>query len=117
MDDPLCNYWHPLFTTWRQVTAAQINDHIKIAADNIGLYHYGYTEADVSSHSLRAGGAMALFLNGVSPIIIQKLGRWKSLTFLVCIHEQISAFATGVSHKMSMDIPFQNIATPTVTST
>ena len=30
------------------------------------------------------------------------------------IHEQISAFATGVSIKMSNEIPFQHIAGPTL---
>jgi hypothetical protein len=57
---------------------------------------------------------MAMHLNGIDTNTIQKLGRWKSTTFLMYIHEQISAFATGVSLKMSNSIPFRHIAGPTV---
>jgi hypothetical protein len=108
------NYQHPLYCTWRQVTADNINRALKTAANETGLYTLGYTEADVSSHSLRAGGAMAMHLNGCDTVTIQKMGRWKSDTFLMYIHEQISAFATGVSYKMSQSIPFRHIAGPTL---
>ena len=106
-------YQHPLYRTWRDVTADHVNKALKVAAGDIGLYNLGYTEADVSSHSLRAGGAMAMHINGCDPITIRKMGRWKSDTFLMYIHEQISAFATGVSYKMSNAIPFRHIAGPT----
>ena len=112
----LYNYAHPMFTTWCTVSSQHINRNLKQAGRAIGLYDLGYTEADVSSHSLRAGGAMAMHLNGIDPNTIQKLGRWKSRTFLMYIHEQISAFATGVSLKMSNAIPFRHIAGPTVTA-
>ena len=59
---------------------------------------------------------MAMHLNGIDPNTIQKIGRWKSNTFLMYIHEQISAFATGVSEKMSNAIPFRHIAGPTVSA-
>jgi hypothetical protein len=111
------NYSHPLYTTWRTITATHINSTLKRAAGDIGLYNLGYAEGDVSSHSLRAGGAMAMHLNGIDANTIRKMGRWKSNTFLMYIHEQISAFATGVSIKMSTHIPFRHIAGPTVTAT
>ena len=107
---------HPLFTGWREVTSQHINAALKKAAGDINLYNLGYTASDVSSHSLRAGGAMAMHLNGIDPNTIQKMGRWKSRTFLMYIHEQISAFATGVSLKMSNSIPFRHIAGPSVTT-
>ena len=103
---------HPLCNAWRHVSADHINQALKTAAGDIGLYDLGYTASDVSSHSLRAGGAMAMHLNGCDPVAIQKMGRWKSDTFLMYIHEQISAFATGVSIKMSNAIPFRHIAGP-----
>lgn len=109
------NYHTPFHLTWRQVKADEITKAIKRAAGAIGLYQLGYTPDDVSSHSLRAGGAMAMHLNGVDAITIRKMGRWKSDTFLMYIHEQISAFAEGVSLKMSNHIPFRHIAGPTVT--
>jgi Phage integrase family len=107
-------YTSPLNVGWNSITAQHINTTLKQAAGEIGLYQLGYTEADVSSHSLRAGGAMAMHLNGVDANTIRKMGRWKSDTFLMYIHEQISAFATGVSIKMSTAIQFRHIAGPTL---
>ena len=43
---------------------------------------------------------MAMFLSGVSEIIIQRVGRWTSLAFLEYIREQVDAFTIGVSQKM-----------------
>ena len=114
---PIHNYHHPLYCHYQPITATTINNTIKRAASEIGLFKLGYTPSDVSSHSLRAGGAMAMHLNGIDTNTIQKMGRWKSNTFLMYIHEQISAFATGVSIKMSHAIPFRHIAGPTVTTT
>jgi hypothetical protein len=94
------------------VTPTHINTCVKSAARTIGLYNMGYEPSDVSSHSLRAGGAMALFLNGADIPTIKKMGRWKSNSFEKYIHEQISAFSSGLSVKMSRHIPFQHIAGP-----
>ena len=43
---------------------------------------------------------MAMFLSGVSEIIIQRVGRWSSFAFLEYIREQVDAFTIGVSQKM-----------------
>ena len=42
----------------------------------------GFTTPGVSSHSLRRGGATALFHAGVPPPLIMAHGRWKSMTWL-----------------------------------
>ncbi|KAG7349649.1 hypothetical protein IV203_012246 [Nitzschia inconspicua] len=62
---------------------------------------YNITPADISSHSLRAGGAMALHLGGVPAHTIKILGRWSSDTFLLYIQEQITGFSAGLSTQMS----------------
>ena len=111
-NSPIHTVHHPLYSRPRHVTANHINQVLKTAAEAIGLHHHGYQPSDVSSHSLRAGGAMALHLNGCDPTTIQKMGRWKSQTFLTYIHEQISAFSSGLSTKMSQAIPFTHIAGP-----
>ena len=113
-DTPIYNYRHFLYQSWRQIKADDITKALKHAAAATGLYVLGYTQDDVSSHSLRAGGAMAMHLNGVKTTTIRKMGRWKSDTFLMYIHEQISAFAAGVSLKMSNAIPFRHIAGPKI---
>ena len=101
-------------SSWQSITARHINETLKDGADLIQLYNLGYTRDDVSSHSLRAGGAMAMHLNGASTLAIQKQGRWRSQTFQDYIHEQISAFAAGMSIKMSHAVPFRHIAGPTL---
>ena len=115
INTPIYCYRTPFKTAWQQVPANAINHVLKQAAGDIGLYTLGYSSSDVSSHSLRAGGAMAMHLNGISTTTIQKIGRWRSPTFLHYIHEQISAFSDGVSIKMSQDIAFRNIAGPSIT--
>ena len=52
---------------------------------------------------------MAMHLQGIDPNNIKKMGRWSNDTFLMYIHEQMSAFLTGVSHKMFTNIYFHNI--------
>ena len=99
---------------WHHIKPTDISAAVKHAAGAVGLYNLGYSQDDVSSHSLRAGGAMAMHLNGVDTITIRKIRRWKSDTFLMYIHEQISAFAAGVPIKMSQAIPFRHIAGPTI---
>ena len=91
-----------------QVTAIHINNALKRAVHHLALTKFGFTKDNVSSHSLRAGGAMAMKLNGVDAITIKKQGRWSSNTFLNYIQEQIGALTTGVAAQMSQYIPFHN---------
>jgi hypothetical protein len=97
--------WHPC-----QITPSHINTAIKNAVTRLGLHQFGFNRTNVSSHSLRAGGAMAMQLNGIDATIIKKHGRWSSNTFLEYIHEQIGAFTAGVAARMSNYIPFHNMA-------
>jgi hypothetical protein len=74
----------------------------------------GFPPKAVSSHSLRAGGAMAMHLNNIDRDKIRKQGRWSSDTFLMYIHEQISTFSAGLSAKMSKSVGWFNIEGPTL---
>ena len=49
----------------------------------------------VGTHSLRAGGAMALKFAGADRDDIKKMGRWSSDTFLIYIHDQIAEYSEG----------------------
>ena len=95
---------------------AKTKQTVRESARAIGLFSSksGYAESDVSSHSLRAGGALAMHLAGVSAQQIKIQGRWKSTTFEQYIHEQISAFSAGLSTKMSRSHKFRQIAGPTL---
>jgi hypothetical protein len=80
-----------------------------MAVTSLGLARFNNAPIDISSHSLRAGGAMALHLNGVPDRTIQILGRWSSDTFLIYIHQQIAAFSHNLSTLMSKNIIYHNI--------
>jgi len=69
----------------------------------------GYKPKIVGTHSLRSGGAMALFLSGFTPEAIMKMGRWTSTTFMTYIHEQIDTLSQDAAAKMSQDVPFANL--------
>ena len=70
------------------LTAAVLNVAIKEVAE-IG---FRMDSARFSTRSLRVGGASALAAAGVPDYIIQKIGRWKSLTFLQYIRLAHGAF-------------------------
>ena len=59
-----------------------------------------FNDMDIGLHSLRSGGAMAIFLSGVSTIIIKRIGRWSSDAFLEYIREQVESFTFGVAQRM-----------------
>ena len=94
----------------RHITGCVINNAIREAVKDLNLHENGLPEKSVGSHSLRAGGAMAMHFNGVSDNTIKKMSRWTSDIFLMYIHKQISAFSRGLSQKMSTEIDFHNIA-------
>ena len=83
---------------------------IKQVVIDTGLCKQGITPNDVYSHSLRAGGAMALKLNGISDTTIKKAGRWTSMAFLQYIHNQIGHLSAGLSQAIKTKVPFRNIA-------
>ena len=43
---------------------------------------------------------MAMFLSGISEIMIQRIGRWETNVFLEYIRKQVESFTCGVSNKM-----------------
>ena len=94
-----------LHTTNRDMTIGLRN-----AVRDLELHHKGIDADLVGPHSLRAGGAMALKLNGADDTTIMKMGRWSGLTFLQYIHNQIAHISTGLSDQMNTKLEFHNIA-------
>eukprot|EP00957_Ditylum_brightwellii_P195626 14906548-Ditylum_brightwellii.AAC.1 len=80
------------------------------AVYNLKLNATGTNPDLIGAHSLCAGRAMALKLNGANDTIIMKLGCWSSLTFLIYIHNQIGHLAKDLSSKMRTILLFLNIA-------
>lgn len=106
----LCDVWDKEKEQWYQITAPDMMKHLRQAVSHLKLESKGIHPDLVGVHSLRAGGAMALKLNGASDTTIMKMGRWTSLTFLQYIHNQIAHLSTDLSNKMSTQLDYQNIA-------
>jgi hypothetical protein len=86
-----------------------IRPRLRAVVHLIGEAILGFGKEDVGLHSIRAGGAMAMFLSGVNEIIIQRIGRWQSLAFLEYIREQVDSFTFGVSQKMLQHEKFHHL--------
>lgn len=105
----LCDYFEN--NQCKSITSTQLRNTLRQAVKDLNLHEQGIDPDLIGVHSLRAGGAMALKLNGQEDTTIMKLGRWSSLTFLMYIHNQIAHLSSNISQAMSKDIPFVNIAT------
>jgi len=68
-----------------------------------------YDPEGVGSHSLRAGGAMALFQSGADATTIMKLGRWTSTAFMSYLHEQVDVLSRGAANRMATEIAYVNL--------
>jgi hypothetical protein len=64
----------------------------------------GFNPSQFSSHSLRIGGASALAAAGVADSIIQIMGRWKSLAFLMYIRLATAAYTKALSTLQSSNV-------------
>ena len=60
----------------------------------------GYSTADISAHTTRAGGAMALLCAGVIGERIRMVGRWRSDELYRYLHVQAQPVMTGLSAAM-----------------
>ena len=91
------------------ITASYARSKVRAIVQLIGEATLGFTKADIGLHSLRSGGAMAMFLSGVPVVIIMRVGRWSSDAFLEYIRDQIESFTADVSKKMITCEEFVNL--------
>jgi len=109
-DSLICDYYDEEADTFSTIQAQHIRDMVKAMVTKLNLQSKGITPDLVGTHSLQAGGAMALKLHGYDDTTIMKMGRWTSLTFTMYIHNQIAHLSAGVSKMMGQQLPFINIA-------
>ena len=64
------------------INSAQVRARLRAVVSLIGEASLGFPAVETGLHSIRSGAAIAMFLSGVSTIIIQRVGRWKSDAFL-----------------------------------
>jgi hypothetical protein len=80
------------------VTSAFLATQLQAAAKRIGKDVLGFSHLDISTHSIRLGGAMAMYLAGVPVFTIMLIGRWSaSDAFLWYIRKQVLQFSASVS--------------------
>lgn len=92
------------------VTHNHISSGLKLAAAALDYPSCKGIPIDrVDTHSLRCGGANALALSGYSDRQIQKMGRWRSATFLEYIKESLFEFSAGMSASMKRNFNFVNV--------
>jgi hypothetical protein len=104
----ICWVCHPSGANSR-VTDQDIGRGIRWWATFDFLLNRGYTINQISPHSLRAGGAMAMKISGASDSTIMKVGWWTSLTYLTYIHSQIGMLTAGLAWWMSKAFTFHNV--------
>jgi hypothetical protein len=109
-DTLLCSFFNTTTNAWDCITSQDIITAVRAAARKLNLREQAIDPDLIGAHSLRAGGAMALKLHGFDDTTIMKMGRWTSLTFTQYIHTQIAHLSKDISRKMSMELPFLNIA-------
>jgi hypothetical protein len=87
-----------------------IRDALKWAATALNYPGAKGTPIDrINTHSLRSVGANALVLSGFSKMEIQKMGHWRSATFMEHIREERTCFSAGMSTKMRKKFGFVNV--------
>ena len=102
--------------TMTSIAADHVRSQLRAIVDVIGVDILGFTSDEVGFHSLRSGGAMAMFLSGTSTIVIMRIGRWYSEAFLEYIREQVEEFTAGVAQKMLRFEDFNNLRSHTGTT-
>ena len=91
---PLSTVCHPPTRTTR-ISDQDVTVAVQWGATYNCLMAKGYTVDWVSSHSLRAGGAMAMKLSGATDSTIMQIGLRTSLPYLTYIHSQNGALSAG----------------------
>ena len=80
----LCAYKRS--STWEHVQLADMIAVVLTATKQLKLHHHRIDLDLVGSHSLQAGGTMALKINGCDDTTIKTFDRWTSLNSLKYIH-------------------------------
>ena len=100
--DPFLTYRGPLLPTARWLDYKTFLLAIKLAAK-----YSGFDQSRFGTHSLRIGGATNLAAAGHPNHYIQKMGRWKSLTFLQYINLACKSMETAL-HSLVDPTQFTN---------
>ena len=92
-------------------TAKNAIDSLRSTVRLQGKDKLGFETHEIGTHSIRAGGAMAMYLATpqIQTYTIQLIGRWKSDAFLQYIRKQVKQFSAHISEAMVMNENFSHI--------
>jgi hypothetical protein len=110
-DSPVCLF-HKSAGSITKISSEHVRSKLRATVELIGIEELGFSKDDIGLHSIRSGGAMAMFLSGTAVIIIMRIGRWSSEAFLEYIREQVESFTVGVSQRMLQYESFFNLSVP-----
>ena len=96
-------------TTTTTITSQMTTNSLRSGKLYFGEYILGLSHKEVSTHYIRSGFAMELYLAKVYPETIMIMGRWASSTFLRYIHIQVSDLSKGISTLMTNNRDFYTI--------
>jgi hypothetical protein len=84
---------------------------LRSAARKIGENSLGFKANELGTHSIRSGGAMAMYLATpqIQTYTIQLIGRWLSDAFLKYIRKQVKQFSAHVSDSMISNKNFSHV--------
>lgn len=82
------------------INSAHTLPPLRVIVEIIRKAMLGFEKEDAGMHSIRLGGAIAMFLAGTRTIIIIGIGLWSSEAFLEYIREQVEQFALGMLKNM-----------------
>ena len=106
-DHLFCDYFHT--ETWEAVQSSEIMDAAFRAAKPLKINERGIEPDLIGSHSMREGCDMSLNIMCYNNSTIRKFGRWKSYTWKIYIHKQISKLYEGVEKKMTTPVNYKII--------
>ena len=92
-----------------RVKSSEVLAMVRLAATEDNLPAAGYDLRRIGTHSLRAGGAVRLKMDGRDDTIIQKLGRWSSGTYKIYIQPHIGPLTAGCAARMAAPLRFLNV--------
>ena len=84
---------------WSTVHSAEITAALCAPTTIVGP-QVGFTPEDVSAHSMRASGSMALLMARVVTYTIRLVGRWRSNIMLRYLHTMAQTFTEGLAARM-----------------
>ena len=93
------------------ITSKNAINSLRNAVRSKGEKALGFKASEIGTHSIRSGGAMAMYLATpqIPTYTIQLIGRWRSDAFLKYIRKQVKQFSACISEAMVTNEDFSHI--------